>query len=873
METNENPGGSGPGSQRSLDGTQDTTRRTGLDPDHANFLRSQAVDVDLAESLGVRSLLSHDDNPQDGTVWENFANHPAILFPWTSPTGEVENHVRPDNPIPDLRTGRPKKYLWRKDARITMWALRPVESPRLMLLVEGDKQGLSAASYAPDDVAVYALGGCRMWQQNGRTIPDLQIVDGHDVVVCLDSDVASNLDVYRAGEDLEAALVQEGATSVRFTRIRGGEKDGLDDILAARPHEKRADFLARAIEGAKEKPADKRPKGKAGPATGGAEILPAPTDPMAVSRVIEPELKADGGAPIIRHWRGGWWEWHTTHWSEIEPLAMSKRLYARTEHAQYVVETKDGERLERWSPTKPKIGYLSEALAGIFLMEADTKTPAWVYGEDRPCGTIVSCQNGLLRLDGRQLSAHDAAYFNLVSVPFDYDADAPEPVEWLKFLEVVWPGGGGGQVAALQEWFGYMISGRTDFQKIFAIIGPKRSGKGTIASVLIELLGSLNVAGPTLASLATNFGLQPLLGKSAAIIDDARIGRSVDTSIIVERLLSISGEGVLTVDRKHKTHWEGRIPARVMLLSNELPRFSDGSGTIATRFIVTETTRSFYGREDRGLKARLMAELPGILNWALDGLDRLLSQGRFTDTEVSTEAIDVMEETASPFTPFVKQECVVGPEHWVSVDDLWFAWEKWCMENGRQNTGTKQWLGRDLKSVVPGVRSFQPTGPDGKQMRAYRGLRLRGDDDKRASGGSPTSPDGDSPGPVDPAPESETDGGTKQAHIHAHIPIARVAEKATEVAEEVHAFPNKERSSNMRVYPRLLRSPRRPVVTDLACPGCGAGVGSPCDGRPAEPVGELDGVCDARAGLLADATNAWSGWTEGDEDETGLFFD
>ena len=56
------------------------------------------------------------------------------------------------------------------------------------------------------------------------------------------------------------------------------------------------------------------------------------------------------------------------------------------------------------------------------------------------------------------------------------------------------------------------------------MVGPKRSGKGTIARVLRKLIGERNVAGPTLSSLGGPFGLQPLLGKSGAIISDARQG-------------------------------------------------------------------------------------------------------------------------------------------------------------------------------------------------------------------------------------------------------------------------------------------------------------------------------------------------------------
>ena len=65
-------------------------------------------------------------------------------------------------------------------------------------------------------------------------------------------------------------------------------------------------------------------------------------------------------------------------------------------------------------------------------------------------------------------------------------------------------------------------------QKILMLVGPKRSGKGTIAKVLAQLIGLKNVCAPTLASLGMNFGLWPLVGKSLAIIADARLSNRSD---------------------------------------------------------------------------------------------------------------------------------------------------------------------------------------------------------------------------------------------------------------------------------------------------------------------------------------------------------
>src|SRR5262249_33341349 len=153
-------------------------------------------------------------------------------------------------------------------------------------------------------------------------------------------------------------------------------------------------------------------------------------------------------------------------------------------------------------------------------------------------------------------------------------------------------------VATLQEWFGYCLLPDTSQQKILLLVGPKRSGKGTVARVLRGLVGPENAAGPTLASLGTNFGLQALLGKSVAVVADARLSGRTDAGTVVERLLSISGEDAQVVDRKYLDAVTTTLPVRFVVLTNELPRLSDASGALAGRMVVLRTTESFFGRED-----------------------------------------------------------------------------------------------------------------------------------------------------------------------------------------------------------------------------------------------------------------------------------
>jgi putative DNA primase/helicase len=482
----------------------------------------------------------------------------------------------------------------------------------------------------------------------------------------------------------------------------------------------------------------------------GDDGVPAPYEPIRVARYLLRDRQVDG-VLTIRRWRGGWMVWHGPAWAEVEQGAISSWAWKNLEHALYLDVNADPPKLKPWRPNSRRISDVLSAVGAVTYLPETVNPPAWaakgsamgredtmIMAESFPSSNgvwssevregprifknYISTANGLLDVASRELHSHTPEFFNLVSVPFDYDPDAPAPARWLKFLGDLWPDDPD-SIAALQEFFGYVLSGRTDLHKILLVVGPPRGGKGTIARILTALVGKGSMAGPTLASLNTNFGLAPLLGKPLAIVSDARLSGK-DSHQVVERLLTISGEDTLTVDRKNRDAWTGQLPTRLMILSNELPSFGDSSGAIATRFVTLVLTNSWLGSEDVTLGRDLNAELPGILNWALDGLDRIQQTNRITEPASSAEAIMAMMDQASPMGAFVREHCETSPIYEVPVDDLWQAWKAWCEENGRDKPGTMQSFGRNLRAVVPGVRVVRGRDGDARQRR-YVGVRLK----------------------------------------------------------------------------------------------------------------------------------------------------
>jgi len=304
-----------------------------------------------------------------------------------------------------------------------------------------------------------------------------------------------------------------------------------------------------------------------------------------------------------------------------------------------------------------------------------------------------------------------------------YDPAAPRPRRWLAFLEDLF-GDDHEAIDLLGEWFCYCLTTDTSLQKMLFLLGPRRCGKGTIARVLAALVGRENTAAPTLSGIGTPFGLWPLLTRPLAIVPDARLRRQADQGAILERLLSITGEDALTVDRKNREPVTAKIPARLVVLSNELPRLPDASNALASRMLILRLRTSFLGREDPELTDRLLEELPGILAWSVDGWRRLRERGRFAAPESGRDDAEEFERISSPVQQFVEEVCVLDPEESIERRSLFERWMSWAKEQNLE-PGSQPMFGRNLRACVPAIVTTRPRAGNPGRWVYYLGITTR----------------------------------------------------------------------------------------------------------------------------------------------------
>ena len=718
-----------------------------LTPRHLADLRQSGLSDQQIAACGFHSVLAS-ATVQKLLNWRrcNGQLGDCLAFPFFDAAGKPTGYVRlkPDSPRKAKHDGKPIKYESPKGSANRAYfppATRTVlkDSTAPLILTEGEKKAAAADQHG---FACIGLVGVYGWQRkmqrdaDGKPvgeralIPDLASIpwQGRQVFVCFDSDAATNPNVRRAEWYFAEALARMGAI-VKVIRLPQGDagpdgkpcKLGLDDFLLARGHDAFRELLAAAV--------DPTPPEK------GLTPNEAADDPHRLARLYISERCEHADGLTLRFWREEWNRWDGSAYRIVPEKELRAELTASAKAEMDRVNVAAQKLADGDKPppmvrkvTGRMIADVAHALQSLTVLPSRIAAPAWIDGDGPfPASETLACRNGLIHMPSLvagkdHFTPPTPRFFSPNCLDFDFNLLAPRPSAWLAFLAELWPNDPQ-SIGTLQDWFGYLLTPDTTQQKILLLVGPKRSGKGTVARVVRGLVGPENVACPTLSGLGTNFGLWPLIGKTVAMIQDARLGGRTDAAALAERLLSISGEDALTIDRKNLPPVTAKLYARFMLISNELPNLRDSSGALPGRMILLRLTKSWFGKEDTTLTDRLLAELPGILLWAIQGWRRLRTRGYFEQPDTGKDMADALAKIASPVGAFVAECCKVEAALQIEKAVLYGHWKKWCDAQGREHAGDAATFGRNLRAAEPTIGESYPRVGD-VRVYVYTGIGL-----------------------------------------------------------------------------------------------------------------------------------------------------
>jgi len=360
-------------------------------------------------------------------------------------------------------------------------------------------------------------------------------------------------------------------------------------------------------------------------------------------------------------------------------------------------------------------------LNGLVMIRSEVEPGAWLDDLNLPPALVV--RNGRIVLGdhddkGRpKRLPHSASLFSLTALSYDYNPEADCP-RWERFMNEIMSGDVE-YVTLIQQWCGYLFRHDLREHRFLMMVGDGSNGKGVFCEVVESLVGSANVSHVPLGMFARPFSLHGTLGKTVNITAES-CHTVEDTAETV--LKSFVAGDAMTFERKFRDPINAIPTAKIMIATNALPRFNDKTFGLWRRVLLVPFQQTFTGsRQNKRLAAELKEELPGILNWALKGLESLSANEGFDIPQEHDLLIEEYRRDADPCRAFLLEHYVTTPNgEYVPCDTMYQNYRRWCKNNEARAIDGRQ-FGQQVRRIFPNASIGRP-GKGNSRRRVYRGI-------------------------------------------------------------------------------------------------------------------------------------------------------
>lgn len=373
------------------------------------------------------------------------------------------------------------------------------------------------------------------------------------------------------------------------------------------------------------------------------------------------------------------------------------------------------------SQNTPRANACVSLLQGVLAVRlAELDTNPWLF----------NVANGTIDLRTGELRDHDRSDLLTQLSDVEHDPAATCPT-WLAFLDVVM-GRSEAMRFYLQRVVGYQMTASTREQCLVFHFGEGSNGKSTFRGIVQAVLGEYAAAAPRGLLLASKgpsahpAELARLYGKRFAACAEVGENDSIDEA----KLKDLTGGDVIACRRMNENFWDMRPTHKLDLFGNHKPTIRGTDNGIWRRIrLVPWLTTISEEQKDKDLGDKLRKELPGILNWALEGCAKWLLVGLSEPDEVRA-AVGEYRSESDVLGAFLRDHCVFGPDERCPRKILRKRYETWCEELGHKAVGAKR-LAERLRTG--GVREAS-VKLDGRVADGWAGVCLKADEEQNPVG-------------------------------------------------------------------------------------------------------------------------------------------
>lgn len=286
---------------------------------------------------------------------------------------------------------------------------------------------------------------------------------------------------------------------------------------------------------------------------------------------------------------------------------------------------------------------------------------------------LINFENYMFDPVGINVLGHKKEYYSTIRIPYIYDEKASCGL-WLKTIDEILEGNKD-KLDLLQEFMGYCLTRDTRMEKALLLLGESRSGKSTIVNTLQHMVGTANCSHVPLMNLENPQYTSMMIGKLVNI--DGEVSKKAEDFEAQFKTI-VTGHEVNCND-KFMPPFKFRPFCKMVMSANSFPRITDHSSAFYKRLLLIPCDRVFESHEqDRNLRDKLLEELPGILNWSIQGLKRLSKRGQFEENEFTRNAIEELENENNPVNLFFEEHIEESFDSNIEKGDLYKYYKDWC---------------------------------------------------------------------------------------------------------------------------------------------------------------------------------------------------
>jgi len=290
----------------------------------------------------------------------------------------------------------------------------------------------------------------------------------------------------------------------------------------------------------------------------------------------------------------------------------------------------------------------------------------------------IVVENGILNTKTFVFEPHNPCKKFLLKIPVKYDPDADCP-KFKVFLSEILED----EIErdTIKELFGYCLIKNYSIQKWFMFLGGGANGKGTLLSTLRTFLGIENISAVELQEFEKPFSVAELYGRLANMVGDLSAKELYHSG----RLKSLTGGDLLLAEKKFQNPFNFVNHAKLIYSANELPKTFDGTLAFWRRVMLINFNKTFVGggdKKDLWKEFTTEEEMSGILNLAIEGIQRLMENGRFSKESSVDEVEEYYIRNSDPVAAFF-MDCVEitnDNNDYMSLQTLHAAFVEYCKQ-------------------------------------------------------------------------------------------------------------------------------------------------------------------------------------------------